>query len=715
MPAPSARDEALPAQAARGPGAAAAAQRAPRPRCGGEAAARLGAGRLRQDDACSPSGWRRRPGGSGGLGVARRGRQRPGVLLDLRGRRAAHGGAGGRRERARAAGHAPAAADPAAAHDAAQRPRCDRRRHRAGARRLPRHRVPRGPRGDGVPARPPASAAAPGDRQPGRSARCRWPGCARAASWSRSARPICASRPRRRRRTSTGRWACSSPPATWPRWRSAPRAGSPRSSWPRSRCRDATTWPASSPGSPATTATSSTTWWRRSCSASPRPSATSCCTPRSSTGSAARCATPSPAREGGKAMLEALDRGNLFVVPLDDRRQWYRYHHLFADVLRARLAEESPELVPALHRRASDWYAEHGDTVRGDRARAGRRALRARGRPGGAGACPSCAGTGRRPRCVAGSSGCPRRSWQVRPVLSNGYAGALLAHRRVEGVERHLRNAERWLEDPSTSAPDADGRRGRRGVPPAARPGSPSTGPGWRWRRVTPRPRWPTPNGRWTSSTRTTTSGAAAATALIGLASWAGGDLEAAPRRLRDSAWPACGARATSPTSSGCPSPWRTSRSPRAACARRCAPTSRRCGSTPRTGGPVAARHGRHVRRDERRPPRAQRPAEPPGSSWCGARSWASTTGCRRTRYRWRVAMARLREAEGDLGEAVDLLDEAERVYVGDFSPNVRPVPAVRARVWIRAGASRRRPRLGPRPRACPPTTSSATCASTST
>ena len=58
---------------------------------------------------------------------------------------------------------------------------------------------------------------------------------------------------------------------------------------------------------------------------------------------------PSPDEPGGKAMLEALDRANLFVVPLDDRREWYRYHHLFADVLRARLAEEAPELVRALH------------------------------------------------------------------------------------------------------------------------------------------------------------------------------------------------------------------------------------------------------------------------------------------------------------------------------------------------------------------------------
>ena len=54
--------------------------------------------------------------------------------------------------------------------------------------------------------------------------------------------------------------------------------------------------------------------------------------------------------------------------------------------------------------------------------------------------------------------------------------------------------------------------------------------------------------------------------------------------------------------------------------------------------------------------------------------------------YRWRVAMARVREAEGDLDGALDLLDEAERVYAGDFSPNVRPVPAMRARVWIAQG-----------------------------
>ena len=66
-------------------------------------------------------------------------------------------------------------------------------------------------------------------------------------------------------------------------------------------------------------------------------------------------------QDGGKAMLEALDRANLFLVPLDDRRRWYRYHQLFADVLHARLLDEQPDRAPDLHRRASDWYEQNGE------------------------------------------------------------------------------------------------------------------------------------------------------------------------------------------------------------------------------------------------------------------------------------------------------------------------------------------------------------------
>ena len=81
---------------------------------------------------------------------------------------------------------------------------------------------------------------------------------------------------------------------------------------------------------------------------------------------------------GSASMLERLERDNLFVVALDAERSWYRYHHLFTDVLQARLLAEQPDVVPSLHASASEWYAVHDlvpDAVRhalagGDHARA---------------------------------------------------------------------------------------------------------------------------------------------------------------------------------------------------------------------------------------------------------------------------------------------------------------------------------------------------------
>ncbi len=67
-------------------------------------------------------------------------------------------------------------------------------------------------------------------------------------------------------------------------------------------------------------------------------------------------------RRGGQATLERLERANLFTVPLDDERSWYRYHHLFADFLRARLIAAEPDLTPTLHDRAATWFERAGIT-----------------------------------------------------------------------------------------------------------------------------------------------------------------------------------------------------------------------------------------------------------------------------------------------------------------------------------------------------------------
>jgi LuxR family transcriptional regulator, maltose regulon positive regulatory protein len=65
--------------------------------------------------------------------------------------------------------------------------------------------------------------------------------------------------------------------------------------------------------------------------------------------------------QGSAELLGELERSNLFLVPLDQRRQWYRYHHLFAELLRLELGHRDPELVPVLHRRAAAWHRQAGN------------------------------------------------------------------------------------------------------------------------------------------------------------------------------------------------------------------------------------------------------------------------------------------------------------------------------------------------------------------
>jgi LuxR family maltose regulon positive regulatory protein len=176
-------------------------------------------------------------------------------------------------------------------------------------------------------------------------------------------------------------------------------------------------------------------------------------------------------QDGGTAMLAALDRGNLFLVPLDDRRRWYRYHQLFADVLRARLLDEQPGQVPDLHRRASAWHEQNGDPP----AAIGH-ALAAEDFGRAADLVQLAIPAMRMSRQEAAVRGwlktLPDEVVRVRPVLSVAFAGALLAVGELDGVEKRLRDAEQWLDAtiairegpsaPSAQMADADDEEYRR-------------------------------------------------------------------------------------------------------------------------------------------------------------------------------------------------------------------------------------------------------------
>jgi LuxR family maltose regulon positive regulatory protein len=147
-------------------------------------------------------------------------------------------------------------------------------------------------------------------------------------------------------------------------------------------------------------------------------------------------------RGDGKAMLGTLERRNLFVVPLDDQRRWYRYHHLFADVLEVHLEDEQPDRAPELHRRASEWY-EH----RGDWTEAIRHALAAgdfdRTVELVEGALPAMRKARQETMLRSWLEGLPDDLVRRRPVLNVTFAGALLASGVLAGVEGRLDDAER--------------------------------------------------------------------------------------------------------------------------------------------------------------------------------------------------------------------------------------------------------------------------------
>ena len=402
-------------------------------------------------------------------------------------------------------------------------------------------------------------------------------------------------------------------------------------------------------------------------------------------------------QDGGKAMLEGLERANLFLVPLDDRRQWYRYHHLFADVLQARLLDEQPDRAPELHRRASDWYEKNGERSEAIRhAIAGNEFERAaelieRAIP--------AMRSGRRDWSMLGwLESLPDELVALRPVLSVHYAGELLDRGQLEGAEAHLLNAERWLDT------TAGGNAG---------PGGPSAEPvvvdEAEFRRLPGAIAiYRTAQAHLTGDVPGTMRRAQLALELIGddddlgrgsaagllaLAYWSRGDLDEAHR-----SW------AEAQTS--------LQRAGHVADAVGCAIAladiriaqgrHREAMSTYERWLRVATEHGAPVVRGaaDMHVGMSERFHERNELGVALQHLQASTelgehAGGRQNPYRWHVAMAWIRDAEGDPDEALDLLDEAERVYVGDFYPKCSAHPRAQGPDLDRAGTARRRPGLG--------------------
>jgi LuxR family maltose regulon positive regulatory protein len=158
----------------------------------------------------------------------------------------------------------------------------------------------------------------------------------------------------------------------------------------------------------------------------------------------------------GQQTIEQLERANLFVVPLDDDRHWYRYHHLFRDLLAQRLAQaESQEEVDARHVRASQWYEDNGFDLEAFRhAAAGHDLERAERLIMGHG--PSLQISDTFVSARAWVSSLPVETLDARPSLRIVYAQVLLARGRSAGFEETLAAAEATLDMRDDDEPTRD-------------------------------------------------------------------------------------------------------------------------------------------------------------------------------------------------------------------------------------------------------------------
>ena len=392
-------------------------------------------------------------------------------------------------------------------------------------------------------------------------------------------------------------------------------------------------------------------------------------------------------KEEGNARLEALQRGNFFVIPLDDKRQWYRYHHLFADVLRMHLMAEQPDQISVLHQRASEWYEHNGSTDN-----AIRHALAAEDFERAAGLIEmawSAMNLGYQSSTWLGwVKTLPEELVHARPVLTVWYAYALSGSGEMEASEARLKDAERWLdttadihERPESLAAGmvvVDEKEFRRlpgmiallrAAHALARGDMTETAKNAR-RVLDLAP----------EDDHLMLGGAASE---LGLAAWTSGDLDAARRMTADGMANVRLAGYISPAIGGAivladiqiaqgrlheamttyerGLQWATEPGAPALAVRGAADMYVGMSGLQREHNDLKTAH-QHL---------------------LTSQALGELAGLPQNPYRWCAAMARIREAEGDLDGALDLLDQAERLYDGHFSPNVRPIATRKTRVWV--------------------------------
>jgi len=380
-------------------------------------------------------------------------------------------------------------------------------------------------------------------------------------------------------------------------------------------------------------------------------------------------------RTGSQTTLETLERANLFLVALDDRRQWYRYHHLFADVLRARLLEEQPDVIAALHQRAGEWFERHDE-----RLEAIAHFLEARAFVRAAElielATPAMGQAREEVLLRSWYEALPPDVFIDRPVLSVGFVGARMQTGEVEGVEAHLDAAEKalassrpvFVDDASFRALPATIAMYRAAL---ARLHGDVTATAVHARRSL----------ELAGEEQTLQRGAAAS--LIGLAAWAEGDLDEAYRWFSEGMATLGRAGFHADVVGGMV----TLADLRIAQGRLGAAMSLyEEGLRLATAASPVLRGAADMHVGIAELLRERNDLDGAARHLAAAHDLGDANGLPKNPYRRRVAAARLAWARGELAVAADLLGEAARVYNTDFSPEVEPPLAVRARVHIAMG-----------------------------